>query len=146
MAVVANDGDTNNEGRSATDNDVEIGDGRLRLLPWYGKHHPARRVHLSSSAHTSNYRVEFAVTSPADVFREPHPVTGEHANGADASPRLFSNRSKARLQLVRQSMAATKHGSGKRWLRHRHCPRAAATRGCDTSMLYSHAPQAFSTQ
>ena len=59
VAVVANDGDTNNEGRSATDNDVEIGDGRLRILPWYGKHtalfaihHPTRRVHLSSSSHT----------------------------------------------------------------------------------------------
>ena len=26
VAVVANDGDTNNEGRSATDNDDEIGD------------------------------------------------------------------------------------------------------------------------
>ena len=96
VAVVANDGDTNNEGRSATDNDVEIGDGRLRLLPWHGKHTALFAIHhphyTSASffliSRASGHRVQFAVTSPANVFREPHPGTGERANGTGASPRL----------------------------------------------------------
>ena len=114
VAVVTNDGDTNNGSRSATDNDVEIGDGRLRILPWYGKHtalfaihHPARRVHLSSSSHT-------------------HPVT------------MYSSHS-LHLQMYSESLTRSRGNMQTERMLHldssmqRPSSRTAATRGCNSS-------------
>ena len=117
VAVVANDGDTNNEGRSATDNDVEIGDCRLRLLPWYGKHHPTRRVHLSSSSHT-------------------HPVTVYNSHSlhlqmySESLTRSRGNMQTERMLHLDSSRTAAKpdcNSSGKAWLRQ---SMAAARDGC----------------
>ena len=144
VAVVANDGDTNNEGRSATDNDVEIGDGRLRILPWYGKHtalfaihHPTRRVHLSSSSHT-------------------HPVTMYNSHSlhlqmySESLTRSQGNMQTERMLHLDSSRTAATRGcnsSGNGWLRESV---AAARDGCDIGILLGlqqrvAATQAFST-
>ena len=108
--------DTNNEGQSATDNDVEIGDDRLRL------EHLCTRVSIDALLHFCSLRQFLPLvrkTHSTLCHSPPHdeciflphltrirspctipihftciciprasPGHGEHANGADASPRL----------------------------------------------------------
>ena len=171
VAVVANDGDANNGSQSATDNDVEIGDDRLRLehlctrldidallhfcslrqfLPLVRKTHSTlchSPPHYTSASfflfsHASGDRVEFAFASPADVFREPHLVTGnmqtERMLHLDSSMQRPSSRT-----------AATRgcNSSGNGWLRQSV---AAARDGCVIGILLGlqqrvAATQAFST-
>ena len=153
VAVVANDGDTNNEGRSATDNDVEIGDDRLWLLHWYGRHtalfaihHPTRRMHLSSSSHT-------------------HPVTVYNSHSlrlqmySESLTRSRGNMQTERMLHLDSSRTAAKpdcNSSGKAWLQQSMAAardgcvigivlglqqRVAATQAFSTTMLHRHSPR-----
>ena len=136
VAVVANDGDTNNEGRSATDNDVEIGDGRLRILPWYGKHtalfaihHPTRRVHL------------FTMYNSHSLHLQMYSESLTRSQGNMQTERM--------LHLDSSRTAATRgcNSSTNGWLRESV---AAARDGCDIGILLGlqqrvAATQAFST-
>ena len=116
---------------------------------WYGRHtalfaihHPTTSASFFLISHASGHRVQFAFTSPADVFREPHLVTGnmqtERTLHLDSSMQRPSSRT-----------AATRgcNSSGNGWLRQSV---AAARDGCVIGILLGlqqrvAATQAFST-
>ena len=150
VAVVANDGDTNNEGRSATDNDVEIGDGRLRILPWYGKHtalfaihHPTRRVHLSSSSHTHPVTVYNSHSLHLQMYSDS--LTWSRGTCKRSGCFTWILACNGPLLEPRQREAATRpatDGCDKAWLRQGMAASSAFSSGCSNAWLrHKHSPR-----